>query len=227
MMGSTILVSLLLLSVTLLVGFAFVFPRKFIPHTAVGLGLIASFLLGVSITVQPSFEHLASALGGVATLFGVLVAIRGLRTWEHQLKGTDQYEIGKKTAILSNNVYVQIVKLRRLAAMNFKEEESSSQETLLLQALAEFSRECAFTELFWGEKDIEPMFQLMSIGEKVVNAHRRLREIEGDPTFDPKTRLKWDRIAIYRGDEGDTTKKELDVALSGVKDVCRKRLGIS
>jgi hypothetical protein len=84
-------------------------PPEFVEIIDFLLGVVSSIRNGITFWVS-TFKDLATA---IAAIIAAYVAIKGLNTWQHQLKGTAKFDLARKVLVETYTLRDAINNLRR------------------------------------------------------------------------------------------------------------------
>lgn len=176
------------------------------------LGWIGGVLLGHSLgaTAADRVKLLTDCATAGAALAAVLAAFRGLRTWEHQLKGTDQYELAKRLYVLAHRVETTlngVVWILDHGAMSM-ELAYDRNSAAYREAMEALRSESLVAQAFWGQGITDAIEALDWLEADVSLQGFDIFEKDGDERHEVAERLK------ARGAE----------VLGWIREICREHV---
>lgn len=183
------------------------------------------------------WSAIANSVIALATAGGVVIAARGLHTWRKQLKGTDDYELAKKTLF---SVYklrdgLRYVRQPFLAVGEASSEDAEKkipwEESAYLnrwknvrEALVLLETNSLECEVVWGKgipnARMEINRSVGTLNHAVTMFFRQLQDKKWQEDFE-----KQSSAILYEHDENDPYNVELNKHIKNFEDILKPHLG--
>lgn len=216
---------------------------------AVWVGTLISCVVMLLSGHMPTSAEWIAGVKDIATSAGVVVAayvgIRGLSTWERQLKGNAEFEIARALARATLQVRdaIAIVRSPMMWAYEFPENydpiksDTSQRATArahaynnrwkpLTEAVLSFDLACLEAEALWGPEIKGACIEMRGCVGKLRHWLDDYLQFERDPqtaAFDAST-AKEARAIIFSGSTNNVFTDEIETAVEGINALLRPHL---